>query len=58
MSLFKRSIVFSFILILTFGFNPLVFAVENQQLQMAQSDKAKLEAELSNLEREIAQKQK
>ena len=58
MSLFKRSIVFSFILILAFGFDPVVFAVENQQLQMAQSDKAKLEAELSNLEREIAQKQK
>ena len=35
-----------------------VFAVDSQQLQNAQADRAKLEAELVRLEKEIAQKQK
>lgn len=55
MSLSKRFISFSLVMSLLFGFVVPAFA---DQLQDAQSQKAKLEAELARLEKEIAQKQK
>ena len=55
MSLSKRFISFLLILFFVFGVLTPVFA---DQLQDAQDQKAKLEAELDRLEREIAQKQK
>jgi membrane-bound lytic murein transglycosylase B len=58
MSLFKRLFIFSFILFFVFAPYMQVFAVDSQQLQNAQADRAKLEAELVRLEKEIAQKQK
>ncbi|MCC6323534.1 lytic murein transglycosylase [Candidatus Nomurabacteria bacterium] len=55
MSLLKRCILFLFIFTFSLGLTPNTFA---DQLQMAQGDKARLEAELSSLEHEIAQKQR
>ena len=55
MSLSKRFISFLLILFFVFGIFTPVFA---DQLQDAQAQKAKLEAELDRLNREIAQKQK
>lgn len=55
MSLFKRFFLFTFIFLLIFGNISNTFA---DQLQNAQSDKARLESELASLEAAIAQKQK
>ncbi len=59
MSLLKRHIIFVIVVLLVLPFAGVqVFAAPTAQLQLAQGDKARLEAELAKLEAEIAQKQK
>jgi len=55
--------IFSFILVITFSFNGLIYTLTpqvsaDQVLDNAQADRARLQSELANLEQEIAQKQK
>lgn len=49
---------FLLIIIISFAFMPFLKSVNADQLQNAQDDKARLEAELASLEKEIAAKQK